>query len=588
MRLWYLCILFMCFWCISVLIEDSKRVKYVLVEDSTEGDHSQLGCFSLKQLNWANETVIDLDELPSKIHNYFYYFYRLSSKKADEFEKLILRPIELREYFIFKDSFCIVVQNATNLSKVLQSFKDRGFQLFNTYYQLNRDTYDHSKGYSISEAAHQLIVLDRWQLQKKCREHYSKGKCLNECVKGKQRLAKYLYSANESGLVLLNYDEKSESVKANERECINQCKSESCKLVYYIPRKGYGSATVFEVHPIISTTGFYIQLLGLVGFFANLSLYKLLFKLIKFSILKEPRLSNHRQLLEMAVSSICLFLCLALYVQMVIDHAHRTFHPLRKEITMNSFKIELLDLIICVPVLNILENNFTKTFKANSYPKKLDSFSELEKRTEAGWNQTFEKIWMSYQNRLTNINFTIKSNETLFRHWRNISHRCFRVEIDYPPAEAKYRELLSITKLVVKLKHALSRIHLLPRGQLFSEKSLFFEARFGFGKYVIERTELSDKCVNYRQRNGNEPKERGDDPEGCDSRDSCISLCINREFMNNFQSVSSLSSVIDKRHFTAEEWYRFHHVNSDMSMYSQVKEKCREKYWKKDCTKLFL
>ena len=585
MRLWYLCILFMCFWCITVLIEDSKRVKYVLAEDSTEGDDFQLACFSLKRLYWANETMIDLDELPSKISNFDLLDLLENSPafRPELFEELILKPIRLRSYFVFKDSLCLVVRDRNHMSAF--------WKLFTTYYQFNRETYDHSKAYNIYETEHQLIVLDRRQLQKKCREHYSKVKCLNECIKGKQRLAKYLYNANESGLVLLYYEE-SETVKANERECINQCKSESCKLVYYIPRREDGSATVFEVHPIISTFEFYVQLLGLVGFFTNLSLCKLLSKLVEFSLLKEPKLRNHRPLLELAVPSVCLLICLALYVQMVLDHVHRTFQPLRKEITMNSFKIEKIDLIICAPVNNMLKNDFHRIYLAPSYLKGLNSFSELEKRTEVGLNHTLESIWISYQDRWTNINWTVKANETLFSHWLKIPYRCFRIEIDYPPGEAKYRELLSITKLVVKLKNRLSRIYLLPKGQSFSENSMFYVASYEFGKYVIERTELSDKCVNYRQKNGSEKKEvnggegRGE-PEDCDSRDSCISLCINREFMNNFQSVSSVSRVIDKRHFTADEWSRLHPMNSNSTMYSEVKEKCREKYWNNDCTEVF-
>ena len=588
MRLWCLCILLMCFWCISVLIEDSKRVKYVLAENSTEGNHFQLGCFSLKRLDWANETVLKLEELPSKINNYIDRLERSSIfYRSELFEEIILKPIKLREYFVFKDSFCVVIRNITALTATVR--------LFTTYYRFNRDTYDHSKacsrGFSIREAEHQLIVLDRRQLQKKCRKHYSKAKCLNECIKRKQRLAKYLYSANESGLVLLDYDEESKSVKANERECIKQCKSDGCKLVYYIPRREDGAATVFEVRPILSTFEFCIQLLGLIGFFANLSLSKLLFKLVEFSVLKEPKLSNHRPLLELAVPSVCLLLCLALYVRMVLDHVHRTFQPLSKEITMNSFKIEQMDLIICIPANNILENDYHKMSTIKSYLKGLNSFSELEKGTDAGWNQ-LENIWISYQNRWTNINWTVKANETLFMHWYKLLHRCFRVEIDYPPAEAKYRELLSITKLVVKLKNPLSRIYLLPRGQSFSKSSLFHMGRFGFGKCVIERTKLSDKCVDYRQKNGSEKKEvkggegRGDESESCDSRASCISLCINREFMNNFQSVSLLSPVIDKTQFTAEEWNRSHPANRNITLYSMVEEKCREKYWNKDCTEI--
>lgn len=578
MRLWYLCILFMCFWCITVLIEDSKRVKYVLIENTTEGGHFELGCMNLKWLKLNNETGIDLDQLRSRVYKHLDLLNdHLKFHRPELFEELFLKQINLRKYYIFKDFFCVVIENKGELFYFSH--------LFETFYSFNQDTYDHSKPFDFYEPEHQLIVLDRWRLQQNCREHYSKAKCLNECIKGKQRLAKYLYSGNESGLVLLNYDGGSESVKANERECINRCKGVSCKLVYYIPNKYDRAATVFEVHPLISRIGFYVQLFGLMGFFTNLSLCKLLSKLVKFSTSKEPRLSNHRAHLELAVPFICLLLCSALYAQMVLNHVHRTFHPLKKEITMNSFKIEQIDLIICAPVQNIVENSFHKILLIEGYLLRPNSFSELEKRTEAGLNQTLENIWMAYQNRWTNVSWNVKAGEVLFRHERRVLYRCFRVEIDYPPAEAKYRELLSITKMVVKMRHGWFKIYLLPKGQSFSEKSLLFVGGYGIMKCVVERTKLSDKCVNYGKNEVDD--ERGGEPTGCDSQDACISLCINREFMNNFQSFSPHSHVIDKKHFTAEEWNRSHPCHTDFRMYLEVKKKCREKYWNKDCTEIF-
>ena len=68
-------------------------------------------------------------------------------------------------------------------------FKENSYDLFRLNNYLSKVT--------------QLVVIN--EVDSNCSKNYSKLKCLNQCFK-KNRLSKYIYNGNESGIIHLSYE----------------------------------------------------------------------------------------------------------------------------------------------------------------------------------------------------------------------------------------------------------------------------------------------------------------------------------------------------------------------------------------------
>lgn len=466
MKILYILSIFFCFYSINILIKEANQVTFTSI-DNDRINYQFLICSNLKErLGYFNKTEVHLDSINKDLYNHFNKLIKLKKiKNIKLVENYFLSSIERRDYLIFNRNVCF--RAPTNNDTLLNQMQNI-LKKFN-YYSFNNISFDLIKSNNYTRKVHQLLVLNKQSLGKNCIPNYSKSICLNNCIKTKHRLIKYLYSGKESGHILLNYDDNNRTIIKNELNCVKKCKDESCSLVYFIPKNIFmARTTIFEAQASISNFDYFIQIISLICLFTNVTLYKLLSKTLDFIIEKKDEYKKHFACFKILIFLISLICCLILYIQMGIDYEYKKMHPNQRETTMNLFKPETMNLIICIPVNNILMNDYVKDFKDQKlYENK--TFIQIEKETNMGFNATVDQIYLEYyQSNKSKVDWALKPY-VLFEKKCDSFRRCFQVEV--VSSEPIYRRLLSISKLIIIFKHSKNRFYLEP-GQNFSSKGL--------------------------------------------------------------------------------------------------------------------
>ena len=594
MKVWYfICILF-ALYSINILIEEGSKITYVPSNDEEIKLNYHLTCFNLKQFLF-NKTTIDLQKLDDDVYTYFdnyfaKYIDRKFKKKKEKFKKIflkdinefILNPIKSKCYFVLKDQFCLILNDS---SFIIDLFKNLEF------YILKNATYDFLKLNKPSENFGQIIVINKENSN--CFKYYSKLKCLNQCYKRKNRLSKYIYNGNETGIIKIRYKYNS-TIKKDEYDCSNECERNGCKLVHFEGRK-----LVFEASFLVSNFDYYIQLIGLICLIVNTSFYQLITEFIlllnlktekinkrikKLKIIKKVlktirRIKKVKIVIKISIVKIKIERYLNLTNTMILlislvyffsystkeikERNNRIKNPKEYEIETCLVEPETLNLVVCTDVKGITEEHC-----------RIKTLLELEKATDRGFNDLISEIYLKFQNKKKKIGWTLKKDKVLFREtnfdFEDKISKCFQIEIY--PHEPKYQSLLATSKLKIKFKHDDYALFLISKDENFNSKSYQINGQYGFIKKIEKRLKSNKKenCTDYKEAYSY-----------CNSQQNCIDRCSNVKFVERYKN-ASFYAIIDKKHFTVDQWNNSF-LNYSWDYFSEIKEECKMEFQKKNC-----
>ena len=465
---------------------------------------------------------------------------------------------------------CLISENNWNFNFTKPFFEELEYFLF------KKEIYHLFKLKSLNDLVDQLVVINKQYPHSNCIENYSKFKCLYDCFK-KNRLSKYFYNGNENGIIHLNY-EYNQTVKQYEHDCLMKCEKDDCKVTYFIPtEKNDSSTSVFEATFFISRLDFYIQFAGLVCLIGNISFYQLLsilfeyikpkiqkFKKIRISK-KVIRITNHEKYLHL-LKTIILLICVLCFLYYFISKIERVNNqvnnPIKTEAKSYQFELEPINLVICFPVVKVLQNYTSLTFL------------KIEKETDR-FNDSVDEIYLMFMSKKIKIEWILTSKVMFKFCFLTTLCRCFQVKII--AIEPKYQSLYVTSKLIIKLKYNSSYLYFLLENNEFNSQSSRNQKRMNFLKKIIKRSKSKkrEKCIDYEK-----------EYSYCSSKHSCIDRCVNMKFIEDFKNITT-RAIVYKDYFTKDQWSNSF-PNSDKDNYTLIKKGCEIQYKNEDCYEIKL
>ena len=601
MKVWYfICILF-ALYSINILIEEGSKITYVPSNDEKIRLNYSLACINLKQI-FSNKTTIDLQKLNENAYAYFdnylaNFFDGILKKYPEEYKKrfkikvneTILNPIKAKNYFVLRDKFCLILDNFNRSVTHLENYE---------YYILNNATYDLLKLNSQSEKFAQIIVINK-EISN-CLKYYSKLECLNQCYKRKNRLSKYIYNSNETGIIYIDF-EYNFTIKKDEYDCSNECGRNGCKLVHFETREitQKSETKVFEATFLISNFDYYTQLLGLICLIVNTSSYQLIPKLILFINIKTEKIKKsikklkiikkmlktinrikkekivkklgilkikierYFNLTKIMILLIGLAYFLHYFTTEIKNRNYLMKNPKEYETETYLVEPEILNLVVCTDVKGITEEYYRRK-----------TLLELEKATDRGFNDLISEIYLQFQNEKSKVVWTLKKDKVFFRYiyfgYKKTMSRCFQIEVY--TNEPKYQSLLATSKIKIKFKHhGYYEFYLISKDENFNSKS-YEVSNYGFIKKIEKRLKSNEneKCLDYKKAYSY-----------CNSKWNCIDRCLSLKFIERYKNASS-HAIIDKEHFTADQWNNLFINNSR----NYFKEECEKEFQEKNCSEI--
>lgn len=295
MKVWYISCWLLFVHSIISLINERYDVVYHLEDSKNERfakdrESALVVCIDLKEI-FRNKTQIQLKSLHKNLIFYFKNkdFFSLFGS-GNMYKRLIIKAINSRHYFIFKDSLCLKME--TSLIG-FDSFLGIEWQKL---FAINENTLQYTRLGESDEGKKigHLKVLNLQYPYSNCSKSSSFFKCINDCAKKASKVSKYYYGNDElKGSIYLEY-QRNVTLLEKEKECVIRCKKEgySCEIDYFITigkeydEEGERRLQVFQANPLITEFEFYIQLIGLAFFFTNMHLSKLINILIRFIKIK--------------------------------------------------------------------------------------------------------------------------------------------------------------------------------------------------------------------------------------------------------------------------------------------------------------
>lgn len=575
-KLWFsLCLLF-CVYSLSNLLKERYDVTYFL---KNETSRTQFACCRELKEFYSSKTVIDLTRLR-------YELYEFLNRSEDDFsdhsfddgKAIVLDLTKSGSFYIRNDLICWILKHHDYYS-VDDVLEFQGSEA--TLLVLDEDTLDFVLMDDPFDNYDKIVVLNRERPFSNCITNYSKFLCLNECFKGRFRLARYYYDGNETGLLYLNQP-WNKTLEEHEEHCFGKCKRDSCKITNLVtnkkPQLDYRIHT-FKAHRMLSEFDYWTQLIGLICLFFNLSFCKLLllsFKRIDLQV-RTDRTRRYLVYLKFTILSIGLIALCSAFVQMTLDYENRKKNPIRKATFMNLIQPdEKIELAICVSIEIILSHD---AHMQDSYFYST-TLSEYENKTESGLDYALEKIELDYQNQTIPLNYT-RQNQVLFRFQGGKHMRCFPITV-YPAKHVpRYQSLLSITKLKIEFKiiPGYYQLFLLADGETFEANSFLVSGFLAFRKNITERSKV--QCVEmYRELYGQLK---------CTSKSGCVANCAQRKFIETRHNVLIGSgyqpTVIDKNLFNDSEWRSAFLVKEEETLKKLLEECEQEIANETHCTK---
>ena len=573
LKFWFVACTIFCLYSLSTLVEERREVAIVAADRNKTDPIIILVCTALSH-NKINRTEIRLEELREGLLNYFNRSEYPSNHSSvySSTKKLVLNGLETGRYLIFKGMLCIILND-----------KREGFFISylilpgSVYFAFKNSTLDFAPMTSLSTAFDQLIVQKRGPPYSNCTEGSSRLRYLNDCFKKKFRLSRYLYEGNETGPIHLT-PTMNQTIEESEKSCLQKFWRENCEVVQFIPipksKKRKPVTTILDAQPKLSEFYFWVQFIGLVCSFVNISLNQLVSLVIQFasSRVKRRKVRIGLICLKWTIFFLSLTYCGYLYTSMFLGYKADERNPARKEITRNLNKQKIVRLAICVNIEEyfISEEDFYDLdalfggFNLNDLDK---TMSEIEKSTDGALDDHLESIHLNYQERMFRVDY-IHEPKVLFRYIYSL-YRCFILII-----RPDYQAMPSNPKLAIRFKKIDSnlKLYLLTENENLNEDTFEYSPRGAFMKRVVRRLKSSEGCVNYRERYKN-----------CTSRLHCIESCINKEALQKFKKIIIHNGVVDKDQFSPEEWSTINpitipKIGPNRSIYVNLTSHCFEKF----------
>lgn len=482
MKAWCCVCLLIFLYTIHILTDESYEVVYISDLEHGSEPVSYLACFTLETF-YPNRSQFDLKQLRTDLHDHFDKFQNMwKSGEMKTYEKLILKRIASMEYIVWADMMCIRLGGKQEVPYLYRYFQ--GEMLKFVY---DKRTFDPVELKDSHFVVNQMVMINLEHRYSNCLgAGYSRNHCLNECFK---RLSRYIYEGHETGPVLRG--QPNEATLREEHECFGQCKKEDCKLTFYFVSSslstGEAKPKIFKGVWVLTAFEFWFKLVGLMCLFFGISLYQSLSALIELAMARNWRSRSRAERcflgkptkfwLKSVVLLASLLVFAYLNAKMIEDFEERTKQPVKKEITVNLMEPEGLDVVVC----------FLMYQNADYFQR--STLLKIEQDT----NDLIEKIdgvFLEFQNKEIEADYTVLPL-VLFR---GLS-RCFQLAVR--PKEPRYRSLLAISKLVIKIKKfARASFYLLAEGEQFNTNSYFHTGYFSVVKKILRK---ASDCVDYQQ-----------------------------------------------------------------------------------------
>lgn len=585
MNIWYLVCFSFFVHSFKSLIEESQEITYVLVANYKETNHF-LECFNLKEklLIHRNKSGIELGQIRKSIEKYFRSIFtqietNYNDRKNEQNERAVrsfnetyLNPKNKGNHLIFRDSFCFIREIEYDLNEVKRYTKNAKYFIFQS------SSFNFFETDWLLHKFNQLSVIN--ETHSNCIENYDKFFCLNDCFKEKKRLSKYYYDANETGLIYLNYEDDYKSTTENEHNCSIKCQGNDCKTIHLSQIFGEESKTTYQSIFLLTNFDFWAQLIGLFCSITSIYLNQLLSELMKFlkpmvKKIKIKRIKNSEKYLvylRIIILLITLIYPFYYYANIITNISYEIKNPTNYEIESYLIEAEKINLAICLPINNILTNNYFDDYKLEYFYEK-KTFLELEKLTNIDLKKSIE-IFLKIGNEKFITDWTYSLN-VIFK----LYERCFQIKIN-PKREKRYANLISVSKLIIRHKFLDKLvIYILPKNENLHYESYEHIISYRFSKKEINRIAAKEKCVDYK-KNSN-----------CKSKKECIGRYISRKLFEDYKnivfSIYGNLLVIYKNNFKEYEWNTSYPKNYNgytyKSIFLEIEKNCTKKYPFKDC-----
>ena len=426
------------------------------------------------------------------------------------------------------------------------------------------------------------------------RMQYTFLNCFNECVKNVSKKVFYRYENDEQ--VAINFDDTLRSL-VDEDECIGHCPQSECQYDYYnYNNRSKGdqegiqiekTAAHFKAYFAIDRMDFYLQYIGLIALFMNISIIQIAPLITKrliefvwqFAASFQIRFINMQKLLlssRILVNVLCACLFGSLSFLVISEFVYSINNPKRSLFFYFSTDFNPISLIFCIPVQLLLMYNvsaFPTKSREVQMLEKID-FASIERETNDGLLRIVDKIYLAYASRDKYLQWNV-SEQVLFRTSSygkandstklNLLERCFRVEFELK--ETSYERYLFLSKIKIRYKnHSISTLYIVSRTDEFLSDSYKFDYRFDLTVWIGKSTL---NCTNYFETDFD-----------CRSRQHCIEKCIQKRFISTHSSLTT-GIVIDKaelRPLNLSEFY----FNSSID--KRIVNKCENQFTLMDCT----
>ena len=577
LKFWYVACAIFCLYNLKEVAKERYQFK-ILAGDQNPDSMNFLICQKLTNFQ-LNRTKIRLEELRDEMIDYFNRskYPPVLGKDFTPNKNSVLNHLGTGQYLISNGLLCIILKNQVEglfMNPILSS------PVY--FFVFENSTLDFAPMASSSTSYDQVIVQKRGPPYSNCSESNGRVLCLNECFKKKFRLSRYLYEGNETGIIHLS-SSTNRTIEESEMSCFEKCWRENCKIVQLIPftEDRDSRITWLKAHPKLSGFDFWVQFIGLVCSFANISLNQLTSLVVQYAISKVKRRRVRIGLfcLKWAILFLSLACCGYFYTTMFLEYKASERTPPRKEITRNHIKQKTVRLAFCVDIKSYLIHGYLKVeedgdnFDINHLKK---TMLEIEKVTIGSLDDYLKGIYLNYQGRLFRVNYTPEP-KVLFKKFvhffgnNEFISRCFIL-----PIHPGYQLMPSSPKLTIKLGVPIFyplKLYVLAENENLNEGTFEFPSEKAFKKRVVRRLE-GRGCIKSREQY-----------KHCTSRRHCVEICINRGALDEFKKIPIEGVVVDKDQFSLKEWSKTYPIEiSDKSPYvhrsihKNISEECEKKF----------
>ena len=554
-EIWYFVCWVFGFYSLNTLIEESHEVVY---EKSNEVEDVQhLACKELSYLN-SNKTKINLKEMRNDLWRHFNSSIDLKKDpNSGKLKELILNRTKTGGYLILNRKICLFANNESELEHI------NWLLSLTIKLAFKRDTADLVEIKEYKDKIDQLVVLKKPFPYSDCEKSNSRFFCLNNCFKRRARLARYFYHSNETGTIQLNFSERNEVIRENEKTCFEECWKANCKMIQLIAvdQQKKLNFEKFEAQPKLSEFDYWLQFIGLFCSFAGLSLHELTTIAIEFALWKVKKRRRKVRMGLFYLKLATLFLGLAsfsyLSTQKILKYKEEKNNPSERK-TRHLIQPKIVQLAICVNI----------DFYEKGERCERRTMLEIERATDGALVDHLEGIYVNYQDRSFRTDYQVQP-KVLFKKSLQDYHssyfRCFILAV-----QPNYQIIPRNPKLTIKFKSYVDgQVYLLNEDENLNGKSFEYTGVFAFQKRIVKRLRNSGRCVDYKEKYAG----------NCTGRWNCVERCIQRNYMEKFNQITFgilySYKVVDKNWFSPTQWNTTHPTKFENDViYENITKDC--------------